>query len=100
MQSIPLHQLTLSQAHNVRKTDRTRDIEELVASIDAHGLLENLLVVGRDLIQAKIKEISAEALGRTLRILHADDVGLNVPVGSLQFDDLAAPAGLASFGWR
>ncbi|MEO8574560.1 MAG: hypothetical protein ABI481_11365 [Pyrinomonadaceae bacterium] len=64
------------------------------------GLLETLLVVGKDLLPTKIKEISSEALGRTLRVLRADDVGLNVPVGSLSFDDLAAPAGLASLGWR
>jgi hypothetical protein len=62
--------------------------------------LENLLVIGKDLLPAKIREISAEALGRTLRVLRAEDVGLNVPVGSLSFDDLAAPAGLASFGWQ
>jgi hypothetical protein len=64
------------------------------------GALENLLIVGKDLIPAKIKEISAEALGQTLRILQAEDVGLNLPGGSLSFDDLAAPAGLASYGWR
>jgi len=64
------------------------------------GLLENLLIVGKDLLPAKITEISTEALGRTLRILRAEDVGLNVPVGSLSFNDLAAPAGLASYGWR
>ena len=64
------------------------------------GLLETLLVIGKDLLPTKIKEISNEALGRTLRVLRADDVGLNVPVGSLSFDDLAAPAGLASLGWR
>lgn len=64
------------------------------------SLLETLLVIGKDLLPAKIKEISNEALGRTLRVLGAEDVGLNVPVGSLSFDDLAAPAGLASFGWR
>jgi len=64
------------------------------------GLLETLLVIGKDLLPAKIKEISSEALGRTLRVLRAEDVGLNVPVGSLNFDDLAAPAGLASYGWQ
>ncbi len=67
---------------------------------DGGGVLENLLVVGKDFLPAKIKEISTEALGRTLRVLRSDDVGLNVPVGSLSFDDLAAPAGLASYGWR
>jgi len=62
--------------------------------------LETLLVIGKDLLPAKIKEISTEALGRTLQILRAEDVGLDVPIGSLRFDDLAAPAGLASLGWR
>lgn len=69
---------------------------------DAHsgGVLENLLVIGKDMISTRIREISTEALGRTLRILRAEDVGLNVPAGSLSFDDLAAPAGLATLGWR
>jgi len=70
------------------------------ADPNSGGLLETLLVVGKDLLPAKIKEISTEALGRTLRVLRAEDVGLNVPVGHLSFDDLAAPAGLASYGWR
>ena len=64
------------------------------------GVLENLLVVGKGLMPAKIREISSEALGRTLRVLRAEDVGLNVPTGTLSFDDLAAPAGLASYGFR
>jgi hypothetical protein len=70
------------------------------ADANAGGLLETLLVIGKDLLPTKIKEISTEALGRTLRVLRAEDVGLNVPVGNLSFDDLAAPAGLASYGWR
>lgn len=64
------------------------------------GALENLLVVGKDFVTSKIRDISTEALGRTLRILRAEDVGLNLPAGNLAFDDLAAPAGLASYGWR
>lgn len=68
---------------------------------DAAGSLEKFLVVGRDLVPAKITEISAEALGRPLSILRPDDVGLNMPAGTgLRFEDLAAPAGLASLGWR
>lgn len=66
----------------------------------ANGFLEKLLIVGRDLVPAKIKEISAEAFGTALRVLRPDDVGLNLPVSNLSFDDLAAPAGLATFGWR
>lgn len=64
------------------------------------GVLENLLVIGKDLVPGKIREIASEALGRTLRILNPEDVGLNLPSGSLSFDDLAAPAGLASYGCR
>jgi ParB family chromosome partitioning protein len=41
--TIPLCQLQRSKI-NVRKTDRTAGIEELAASIEAHGLLENLVV--------------------------------------------------------
>jgi Tfp pilus assembly PilM family ATPase len=70
------------------------------ASAQSTGLLENLLVVGKDLAPNRIRDISTEALGRTLRVLRAEDVGLNLPVGSLTFDDLAAPAGLASYGCR
>lgn len=69
---------------------------------DAQGgnLLNRLLLIGRDLVPEKIRAISTEAFGRTLAIVRSDDVGLNVPVGQLSFDDLAAPAGLAAFGWR
>ena len=64
------------------------------------GQLDNLLTIGKNMLPAKIREISSEALGRPLRILQAEDVGLNVPAGNLSFDDLAAPAGLASYGFR
>lgn len=69
---------------------------------DAQGgnLLNRLLLIGRDLVPEKIRAISTEAFGRTLAIVRSEDVGLNVPVGQLSFDDLAAPAGLAAFGWR
>lgn len=61
--------------------------------------LERLLVIGKNIVPSKIKEISADALDRALTILRPEDVGLNIPVGALSFDDLAAPAGLASLGW-
>jgi Tfp pilus assembly PilM family ATPase len=69
---------------------------------DAQGgnLLSRLLLIGRDLVPEKIRAISTDAFGRTLAIVRSEDVGFNVPVGSLSFDDLAAPAGLAAFGWR
>lgn len=60
--------------------------------------LEKLLVVGKDFAPQKIREISAEALGQTLKILRPEDVGLSIPASNLSFDDLAAPAGLAALG--
>ncbi len=62
-------------------------------------LLDRILLTGKGLVPAKIREISSEALGRALQVLRPEEVGLNVPVNSLSFDDLAAPAGLAALGW-
>jgi Tfp pilus assembly PilM family ATPase len=70
------------------------------AGPDSGRGLDRLLLVGRGLVPATIRTIADEALGEALRIVNADEVGLNVPVGSLAFDDLAAPAGLAALGWR
>jgi hypothetical protein len=64
------------------------------------GLLERILLIGKGLVPAKVKEISAEALGRALQVLRPDEVGLNMPPNSLSFDEVAAPAGLAALGWR
>ena len=41
--AIPLSSLVRAE-NNIRKTDREADIDQLAASIDAHGLLENLIV--------------------------------------------------------
>ncbi len=62
------------------------------------GILERLMVVGRTLVSAKVQAIASDALGRQLRVLSNDDIGLNMPGGTLSFDDLAAPAGLATLG--
>jgi hypothetical protein len=66
----------------------------------SENFLEKFLIVGRDFAPAKIREIASEALGRTPDILRPEDVGLNLPVQDLSFDDLAAPAGLAAMGWN
>ncbi len=71
-----------------------------LADAKTGNLLDKLLIIGKDIVPAKIKEISAEAFGRALRILSPDDIGLNLPVSSLNFDDIAAPAGLAAMGWK
>lgn len=62
------------------------------------GLLERLLVVGKNLIPANIQTIASEALGGNIRVLSQDEVGLSFPGGGFSFDDLAAPAGLAALG--
>ncbi len=69
-------------------------------AIVGDGILEDLLIVGKEFIPEKIDEISADALGEPLRILQPQDVGLHLPDSNLTFDDLAAPAGLAALGWN
>jgi hypothetical protein len=65
-----------------------------------NSLLRKLMVVGRDLVPAKIQNIASEALGRVLNVLSPEEVGLSLPESALSFDDLAAPAGLAALGFR
>lgn len=62
------------------------------------GILERLLVIGKSLVSAKVQSIASEALGKNLRVLSPDAVGLSLPGGELSFDDIAAPAGLAALG--
>lgn len=64
------------------------------------SLLERILLVGRDLNANRVREITAEAFGRALDVLRAEDVGLNLAGSGLSFDEIAAPAGLASMAWR
>lgn len=61
--------------------------------------LEKVLAIGKNFNSKRIREISIEALGQELTVLRPEDIGLNVPVGSLDFDDLAAPAGVAALGF-
>lgn len=65
---------------------------------DLGGTLERLLVIGRNLMPAKINEIAAEALGQATRILRPDDIGLYLPDNNFSFDEIAAPAALAAMG--
>ena len=71
-----------------------------LAGDQSENLLEKLLIIGKDFVPAKIREISAEALGKALHILRPEDIGLNLPLSNLSFDDIAAPAGLAAVGLR
>jgi hypothetical protein len=66
---------------------------------DNNSSLETILPIGEDLNVARIKDISNEALGKIPQILRPEDVGLSLPANTLNFGDIAAPAGLASFAW-
>lgn len=63
-------------------------------------LLEKILLIGKGLVPAKIRDISSEALGRALQVMRPEEIGLNMPANALNFDEVAAPAGLAALGWR
>ena len=61
--------------------------------------IDRLLVIGEQLDKQRVAEIANDALGISLRPLNALDVGLTVPAGELDFDTIAAPAGLARMSW-
>ncbi len=64
---------------------------------DGHTL-DRILIIGDDIPVAAIREISKEALSRDVSVLSPDDIGLAFPDAAFRFADIAAPAGLASFG--
>lgn len=70
------------------------------AAESSDKLLEKILLIGKGLVPSKIRDISSEALGRALEVLRPDEIGLNMPANALNFDEVAAPAGLAALGWR
>ncbi len=61
--------------------------------------LDRLLVVGEQLDKGRVTEIAEETFGVRLKPLGAGDVGLMIPAGELNFDAIAAPAGLARLAW-
>ncbi len=61
--------------------------------------VNRLLVVGEHLDKKRVAEIAQDALGIRLNPLNATDVGLLIPAGDLDFDTIAAPAGLARMAW-
>jgi hypothetical protein len=61
--------------------------------------VERLLVIGKRIDKGRVIEIACEAFGSNLKPLNADDVGLLVPSETLDFDAIAAPAGLARLAW-
>ena len=69
------------------------------SGIAGNGILERLMVVGSTFIPARIQAIASEALGHDLPVLSSEDLGLIIPGGGLNFDAIAAPAGLAALGF-
>lgn len=61
--------------------------------------LDKFLVIGRDFVPERLREITAEALGEPLKVLRPEDVGLTIPASNLTFDEVAAPAGIATLGF-
>jgi hypothetical protein len=67
--------------------------------VEARGI-ERLMVLGEGFDKNHVSQLIQETLGYELRPLAAADVGLQLPPGELAFDEIAAPAGLASLAWR
>lgn len=63
------------------------------------GILDRLLVIGKEFVSTKVQAIASEALGRNLRVMSVDEAGLYLPGGGLSFDDIAGPAGLAALAF-
>ena len=57
------------------------------------------MVTPSSLRKRRVADIAQDALGVHLKPLNAADVGLLVPTDSLNFDAIAAPAGLARLAW-
>jgi len=64
----------------------------------AGGTLDRLLVLGHQIAPSNVQTIASEALGHNIHVLTSADVGLDIPSTNLNFNDLAAPAGLAALG--
>lgn len=62
--------------------------------------IERLLITGHGLDAATASATIAETLSAVPRTLEASDLRLVFPSGDLDFNQLAAPAGLAALAWR
>jgi len=62
--------------------------------------LSRVLTVGDMISKDRSCEIVNETLGTDLRPLAAADLGLQLSTSKLSFDEIAAPAGLATLSWK
>lgn len=83
-----LHRILLFYRDRVGAATQTND-----------SSVQRLLVVGGSLDKQKVQEIAHETLGVKLKPMNANDVGLLLPAGDMEFDTIAAPAGLARLAW-
>ena len=66
---------------------------------DGRTGLSRLMVVGKGLTHVRTQEIVNETTGEHLRPLNPTDLGLMLPGRELDFDAIAAPAGLATLSF-
>jgi hypothetical protein len=69
------------------------------AEADAPERLEQMLVTGRGLEPEATHNLVAETLDAAPRLVTAADLHLALPTGDLDFNHIAAPAGLAALSW-
>src|SRR6185436_3069808 len=62
--------------------------------------LSRMLIVGDLITKQRAGEIVSETLGASLRPLAPADLGLQLTSRELNFDSIAAPAGLATLSWQ
>jgi ParB family chromosome partitioning protein len=95
LQSIPLNKLVLSD-RNVRKTGAEEAIDDLVASIAAHGLLQSLVV--QPVKRGKYAVIAGGRRLRALKLLAERgtiEQAFDVPCSVISIDDVAEELSLA-----
>ncbi|MBC7932947.1 MAG: hypothetical protein H7Z38_20480, partial [Rubrivivax sp.] len=61
--------------------------------------IERLLVAGTGLDYAQASAIVEETLSAAPRAVSADDLRLSFPTREIDFQQIAAPAGLAALAW-
>src|SRR4051794_22964653 len=88
--TVPISRLVLSKA-NVRKTERTAGLEELIASIAAHGVRQNLNV--RPITGGRYEVVAGGRRLLALKQLVKDGrLSADAPVACLVLDDGDDPA--------
>jgi hypothetical protein len=70
------------------------------AEAESEQPLSRFMITGDGFDKARASEIVNETTGGDLRPLDAADLGLSLPATGLNFDTIAAPAGLATLSWR